>query len=661
MGKRENRLSTADVCADCNTPGPNWASLNRGVLVCDDCASFHAKLGRHISHLRSLRHGYWPETLMEMVRSLVNTGANSIWEHSLRKSRFTSPKKPGSKDSHAMKENFIHAKYRHLQFVARQPAKEDDNALIEDFSRQLHASVRHNNLTTCLRLLSLGAQVNFFSPERGNMAIHVAASAGQLLQCELLAVHGADTCALDCRGHTPVECARIAGYHELAERLIELQYEVTDRLSAFVCGERPVHIFGEHHMLPDLPAELDSINRDIEGVKRLRQLCNSRFEELAADLYDEVERRENEDVWNTLQIDTPVQYLPKNSVLVPVRNQGRSKLSRLTHKDLCMLIVDLLKDAKRRQQESLERRQQQQTSDSAEKGDQSGTLVPVDGFEVVEKSESFARLGIESVPTATNGRIPHATLIPPPAGDRPPLATFHHIPGSLVPGGPRPLGARAMKLDIPHRPPPVDHDYDEVSKNGDIHDGLSKKSSSRLHTPSKHAPRTNGDAQHPDHLMLSPLRGTDLGLLSPMSDVSAYSGSELTLTSSTSTLNSPTKSPEGLLGENRILQHHLVVAKNQISQLLMDNQRMAWDVHAFRMMVDRLVAENGQLRQMNSLSRASTPQQPSASPSQNTTPRQNRMPESPAASATGLASGSPTPPPLPVKVRRLLQPNTQQR
>ena len=48
------------------------------------------------------------------------------------------------------------------------------------------------------------------------------------------------------------EC-RIAGYHETADRLIECQYELTDRLASYVCGRRPVHVSGEHHILPALP------------------------------------------------------------------------------------------------------------------------------------------------------------------------------------------------------------------------------------------------------------------------------------------------------------------------------------------------------------------------------------------------------------------------
>ena len=30
---------------------PKWASINRGVLLCDDCANIHLTLGRHISQV----------------------------------------------------------------------------------------------------------------------------------------------------------------------------------------------------------------------------------------------------------------------------------------------------------------------------------------------------------------------------------------------------------------------------------------------------------------------------------------------------------------------------------------------------------------------------------------------------------------------------------
>ena len=55
------------------------------------------------------------------------------------------------------KNDFIRAKYEQLSFVHRPPKRDD-----EDLGKQLHSSVRTANLDTSLRLLSLGAQANFY-------------------------------------------------------------------------------------------------------------------------------------------------------------------------------------------------------------------------------------------------------------------------------------------------------------------------------------------------------------------------------------------------------------------------------------------------------------------------------------------------------------------
>lgn len=149
-----------------------------------------------------------------------------------------------------------------LAFVHRMPCREDDSSTAKDLSKvrrkiklkvfyslflphifihifsfqQLHSSVRTGNLETCLRLLSLGAQANFFHPvrftrlsplmplffpgevhaahwdlplqEKGNTPLHVAARAGQVSQAELLTVYGADPGAPDSNGKTPIDYAR---------------------------------------------------------------------------------------------------------------------------------------------------------------------------------------------------------------------------------------------------------------------------------------------------------------------------------------------------------------------------------------------------------------------------------------------------------------------
>lgn len=114
--------------------------------------------------------------------------------------------------------------------------------------------------------------------EKGNTPLHVAAKAGQVSQAELLSVYGADPGALDSNGKTPIDYSRYifplidrvhifsvihdisgyilfeqfvlllfvcvcffreAGHYDLADRLVEIQYELTDRLAFYLCGRKP--------------------------------------------------------------------------------------------------------------------------------------------------------------------------------------------------------------------------------------------------------------------------------------------------------------------------------------------------------------------------------------------------------------------------------------
>lgn len=46
---------------------PRWASVNRGVLICDECCSVHRSLGRHSSQVRHLTHTPWPSTQLQVI------------------------------------------------------------------------------------------------------------------------------------------------------------------------------------------------------------------------------------------------------------------------------------------------------------------------------------------------------------------------------------------------------------------------------------------------------------------------------------------------------------------------------------------------------------------------------------------------------------------
>ncbi|KAM4567152.1 ARF GTPase-activating protein GIT1 isoform 3-T3 [Odontesthes bonariensis] len=362
------KLQRTEVCADCSAPDPGWTSINRGVLICDECCSVHRSLGRHISIVKHLRHSGWPPRLLQMVQTLASNGANSIWEHSLLDPAQVQSgrRKPNPQDKvHPTKSEFIRAKYQMLAFVHKLPCRDDDGVTTKDLSKQLHSSVRTGSLETCLRLLSLGAQANFFHPEKGTTPLHVAAKAGQILQAELLVVYGADPGAPDINGRTPMDYARQAGHTELAERLVECQYELTDRLAFYLCGRRPDHKNG-HYIIPQMadrarpkcPTQSLDLSELAKAAKKKLQALNNRlFEELAMDVYDEVDRRENDAVWLTTQNHSTlvtersaVPFLPVNPEYSATRNQGRQKLARFNAREFATLIIDILSDAKRRQQ-----------------------------------------------------------------------------------------------------------------------------------------------------------------------------------------------------------------------------------------------------------------------------------------------------------------------
>ncbi|MEJ1281948.1 G protein-coupled receptor kinase-interactor 1 [Cricetulus griseus] len=313
-----------------------------------------------------------------MVETLYNNGANSIWEHSLLDpaSIMSGRRKANPQDKvHPNKAEFIRAKYQMLAFVHRLPCRDDDSVTAKDLSKQLHSSVRTGNLETCLRLLSLGAQANFFHPEKGSTPLHVASKAGQILQAELLAVYGADPGTQDSSGKTPVDYARQGGHHELAERLVEIQYELTDRLAFYLCGRKPAWCSSaicHRELMSLLSADLASSaffyqlywgSLDVSELakaakKKLQSLSNHLFEELAMDVYDEVDRRETDAVWlatqnhSTLVTETTVvPFLPVNPEYSSTRNQGRQKLARFNAHEFATLVIDILSDAKRRQQQ----------------------------------------------------------------------------------------------------------------------------------------------------------------------------------------------------------------------------------------------------------------------------------------------------------------------
>ena len=199
--------------------------------IIQDAACYQiVHLTGHVSQIKCAKPGsgaLWVPEQLTMVQSLFSCGANSIWEYSLlnpsetesssssslpvKSSEFSKMRKPRPTDPlHPIKSDFIRAKHLSQAFVFR-PAgsKEDPPSSETELSRQLHGAVRTNNLETSLRLLSQGANPNYFHPEKNNStALHIACKSGQTGQVELLLVFGSDPGAIDKNGRTPSDYAK---------------------------------------------------------------------------------------------------------------------------------------------------------------------------------------------------------------------------------------------------------------------------------------------------------------------------------------------------------------------------------------------------------------------------------------------------------------------
>ncbi|WKY16121.1 hypothetical protein Q1695_001085 [Nippostrongylus brasiliensis] len=344
-------------CADCSADDPQWASINRGVLICNDCCSVHRNLGRQYSQVRSLNRGMWDTPQLELVKLLHKTGSNGVWEHAMLDPASSSKfkRKPLPHDPVLpTKEAFIKAKYVDHAFI-RKPGKEDEPWSLDDINKQLWSCVRTAHVDTTLRLLAMGADVNYVDPEKGNSPLHVAAKEGQAMQVELLFIYGADPLLTNAADLTAAQLARQDGFVDIANRLDELSFDLTNRLSLFLCDRKPDHQHKQHFLIPELTAK--NTVETLRNVRlKIQALPDCAFEKLIQDVYDEVDRRETQAAWmamNQGKITSGNEqcvavFLPLNPSFSATRNQLRQKLAKYDVREFATLIIDVLKEAKRR-------------------------------------------------------------------------------------------------------------------------------------------------------------------------------------------------------------------------------------------------------------------------------------------------------------------------
>ncbi len=103
-----------DVCADCGSPNPEWASINLGIFICLDCSGVHRSLGSHVSKVRSVYLDDWAEDSVQSIQEIGNVNSNAVFELYIP----PSIQKPAKDTPRDLREHFIRLKYAKRLFTA---------------------------------------------------------------------------------------------------------------------------------------------------------------------------------------------------------------------------------------------------------------------------------------------------------------------------------------------------------------------------------------------------------------------------------------------------------------------------------------------------------------------------------------------------------------
>jgi Arf-GAP with coiled-coil, ANK repeat and PH domain-containing protein len=225
----ESVLESNLICADCNAPNPDWASLNLGVLVCIECSGVHRSLGVHVSKMRSLKLDSLTKPEARLLLAMGNDRVNSIWEAGVGQQQGWT--KPVQGDSRQLKDNWIKSKYQWKGFLDERESSESETQekRVLKYSRMLYEAAAKADVMGIAKCMAYGGKVDWKnSDDDDKTALHVCALSkpteeGEWMgieSAELLIQNGAKANVMDINTQTALDCAVIGnGEREMVEFL----------------------------------------------------------------------------------------------------------------------------------------------------------------------------------------------------------------------------------------------------------------------------------------------------------------------------------------------------------------------------------------------------------------------------------------------------------
>ncbi|XP_053606448.1 arf-GAP with dual PH domain-containing protein 1-like isoform X2 [Plodia interpunctella] len=106
------KKSANNVCADCGSEDPDWASYNIGIFICMRCASIHRGMGAHISKVKHLTLDRWEDSQVKRMEEVGNVAAKNKYEERVPPCY----RRPTKYDPQVLIEQWIRAKYEREEF-----------------------------------------------------------------------------------------------------------------------------------------------------------------------------------------------------------------------------------------------------------------------------------------------------------------------------------------------------------------------------------------------------------------------------------------------------------------------------------------------------------------------------------------------------------------